>query len=74
MNAPKTIVMREYPADWKLGDEPYYPVNNPAASALLAKYQAEAAKITNLIVGGRLGSYRYYDIDQAMKAALEVAI
>lgn len=74
MNAPKTIVMREYPADWKLGDEPYYPVNNPAASALLAKYQAEAAKITNLIVGGRLGSYKYYDIDQAMKAALEVAI
>lgn len=74
MSAPKTIIMREYPADWKLGDEPYYPIANPESAALLARYQAEAAKIENLVIGGRLGAYKYYDIDQAMKAALEAPI
>ena len=70
----KTVVMREYPADWRPGDEPYYPIANPESAALLAKYQAEAAKIPNLVIGGRLGGYRYYDMDQAVDAALKVEI
>ena len=70
----KTIICREYSASWKLGDEPYYPINNPESTALLKRYQDEAAKIPNLIVGGRLGGYRYYDMDQAMVAALEVEV
>ena len=70
----RTIVMREYPSAWKLGDEPYYPINNPESAALLKRYQDEAAKIPNLIVDGRLGGYKYYDMDQAMAAALELQI
>ena len=66
--------MREYPSAWKLGDEPYYPISNPESAALLKRYQDEAAKIPNLIAGGRLGGYKYYDMDQAMAAALEVKI
>ena len=73
-DADKTIIMREYPKMWKQGDEPYYPINNPESAALLKRYQDEAAKIPNLIVGGRLGGYKYYDMDQAMAAALEVAL
>ena len=70
----KTIICREYSAFWKQGDEPYYPINNPESAALLKRYQDEAAKIPNLVVGGRLGGYRYYDMDQAMAAALEIPI
>lgn len=70
----ETILMREYSATWKLGDEPYYPVNNPESAALLEMYMAEAAEIKNLVVGGRLGEYKYFDIDKAMKAALEMEI
>lgn len=71
-DADKTIIMREYPSAWKQGDEPYYPIASPESAALLKRYQDEAAKIPNLIVGGRLGGYKYYDMDQAMAAALEV--
>lgn len=74
MTSSKTIIMREYPADWKLGDEPYYPINNPESAALHARYMDEAKSIPNLIVGGRLGGYKYYDIDQAIKAALEIKL
>ena len=70
----KTVIMREYSKTWEMGDEPYYPINNPESAALLKRYQDEAAKIPNLVVGGRLGGYKYYDMDQAMAVALEVNI
>lgn len=70
----ETILMREYSATWKLGDEPYYPVNNDESAALLEKYMAEAAEIKNLVVGGRLGQYKYFDMDKSIYAALEVRI
>ena len=69
-----TIITREYSAAWKPGDEPYYPIDNADSRALLAKYQAEASKYPNLIVGGRLGAYRYYDMDKSIAAALELKI
>ena len=68
----ETILMREYSATWKLGDEPYYPVNTPDSAALLKKYQDEAAKISNLVIGGRLGQYKYFDMDKSIQAALEL--
>jgi UDP-galactopyranose mutase len=73
MAHPETIVCREYPKTWQLGDEPYYPVDNPESRELLGKYRAEAAKIPNLTVGGRLGEYKYYDMDQSIARAIEVA-
>jgi UDP-galactopyranose mutase len=73
MSCGKTIIMREYPRAWKSGDEPYYPVNNPESQALLERYQAEAAKVKGLVIGGRLGEYRYYDMDQSIGKALETA-
>ena len=74
MSAPKTIVMREYSAAWKPGDEPYYPVDCEESRELLAKYREEAAKIPSLVVGGRLGGYKYFDMDQSIAAALAVKI
>ena len=74
MNSPKTIVMREYSATWRPGDEPYYPVDNADSRELLAKYQAEAAKVPNLTVGGRLGGYKYYDMDKSIESALNLAL
>ena len=70
----ETILMREFSATWKLGDEPYYPVNNDESAALLKKYQDEATKIPNLVIGGRLGQYKYFDMDKSIQAALEVKI
>ena len=68
----KTIITREYPADWKRGDEPYYPVNNDRNNGMYAKY-AELAKNTDdkVIFGGRLGQYKYYNMDQVIAAALD---
>lgn len=74
MNMPKTIIMREYSATWKLGDEPYYPIDNNESRALLARYGEEAKQYTNLVVGGRLGSYKYYDMDKSIEAALNISI
>ena len=74
MNSPKTVIMREYSATWKPGDEPYYPIDNSESRALLARYQSEAAAIPNLVVGGRLGGYKYYDIDKSVAAALNLAL
>ena len=71
MARAKTVIMREYPRTWRSGDEPYYPVNTPESQALLERYRAEAAKIPGLVVGGRLGEYRYYDMDQSVGNALE---
>ena len=74
MNSPKTIVMREYSAAWKPGDEPYYPIDNADSRELLAKYRGEAAAMPNLVIGGRLGGYKYYDMDKSIEAALKVEI
>ena len=73
MAAPKTIIVREYSQEWRPGDEPYYPIDNADSRALLERYRQEAVKIPNLIVGGRLGDYKYYDMDQSMAAALHCA-
>ncbi len=68
----KTVITREYPADWKRGDEPYYPVNNDKNNTLYEQYKELAAKkARNVIFGGRLGQYRYYNMDQVIAAALE---
>ena len=72
--AEKTVIMREYPKAWVRGEEPYYPIDNPESAALLAKYRAEAAKVPNLVVGGRLGAYRYFDMDQSVAAALAISL
>lgn len=74
MECGKTIICREYPKTWEPGDEPYYPVNDATSAELLAKYRSEAERHSNLTIGGRLGEYRYYDMDQAMAAALQVRI
>ncbi|MCQ2523008.1 MAG: UDP-galactopyranose mutase [Lachnospiraceae bacterium] len=67
-----TYITREYPSEWKEGSEPYYPVNNEANNALFSKYEELAAGETNVIFGGRLGQYKYYDMDKVIKAALEM--
>lgn len=65
-----TVISREYSAEWKLGDEPYYPVNDEKNSALYAKYKELAAGEENVIFGGRLGEYQYYDMDKVVEVAL----
>ena len=67
----KTIITREYPADWHRGDEPYYPINNKRNNELYAKYAELAKKQDKVIFGGRLGQYKYYNMDQVIKAALD---
>ena len=67
---PKTVISREYPSEWKQGDEPYYPINDDRNNALAEKYRRLAAKEENVIFGGRLGDYRYYDMDKVVEAAL----
>ena len=68
---PKTVISREYSSEWEPGDEPYYPVNDERNSALYASYKALADKEEKVIFGGRLGEYKYYDMDQVIAAALE---
>lgn len=68
---PTTVISREYSAEWKPGLEPYYPVNDAENSALYAQYQQLAAQQENVIFGGRLGQYRYYDMDKVIRAALD---
>ena len=67
---PKTVISREYSAEWKPGDEPYYPVNDELNGSLYQKYKALADEEQNVIFGGRLGEYKYYDMDQVIAAAL----
>lgn len=69
---PKTVITREYPAEWKQGDEPYYPVNNDKNAEIFKKYQELAQKEENIIFGGRLADYKYYDMHNVMERALEV--
>lgn len=70
---PKTVISREYSSEWKQGMEPYYPVNNEENNALYQKYRELADKESNVIFGGRLGQYKYYDMDKVIAAALECA-
>lgn len=67
---PKTVISREYSSEWKPGIEPYYPVNNEENNELFAKYRALADKEERVIFGGRLGNYKYYDMDKVIEAAL----
>ena len=68
---PTTIISREYSSEWKPGVEPYYPVNNEKNNALYEKYAAQAKEEGDVIFGGRLGQYKYYDMDKVLMAALE---
>lgn len=68
---PTTIISREYSSEWKPGVEPYYPVNNEKNNALYEKYAALAKEEGDVIFGGRLGQYKYYDMDKVLMAALE---
>ena len=69
---PKTVISREYSSEWKLGDEPYYPVNDEKNGALYAEYKKLAEKEEKVIFGGRLGEYKYYDMDAVIASALEL--
>ena len=66
----KTVISREYSAEWQPGIEPYYPINDEANNALYEKYKTLAATRPDVIFGGRLGQYKYYDMDQVIAAAL----
>jgi UDP-galactopyranose mutase len=70
---PKTVISREYSSEWKLGDEPYYPVNDEKNNELYKKYKEKAEQESKVIFGGRLGEYKYYDMDQVIGEALEKA-
>ena len=69
---PKTVISREYSSEWKPGDEPYYPVNDEKNSALYAQYKTLAEKESKVIFGGRLGEYKYYDMDAVIASALDL--
>lgn len=69
---PKTIISREYSSEWKAGDEPYYPVNDEKNGQLYAKYKELADKEANVIFGGRLGEYKYYDMDTTIASVLDM--
>lgn len=69
---PVTIISREYSSEWTKGDEPYYPVNDDKNGALYAKYEELAKQESKVIFGGRLGSYRYYDMDKVIGTALDM--
>lgn len=70
---PKTVISREYSSEWKPGDEPYYPVNDEKNSMLYAEYRKLADCEKNVIFGGRLGEYKYYDMDQVIATALDMS-
>ena len=70
---PKTVISREYSSEWKPGDEPYYPVNDEKNGALYEEYRKLSEKEPKVVFGGRLGSYKYYDMDQVIAAALEMS-
>ncbi len=70
---PGTVISREYSLEWKPGDEPYYPVNDEKNSALYQQYRKLARDSEKVVFGGRLGEYKYYDMDQVIAVALEKA-
>ena len=69
---PKTVISREFSSEWKPGDEPYYPVNDAKNSQLYSRYKLLADKEDNVIFGGRLGEYKYYDMDAVIGSALDL--
>ena len=69
-NLPHTVITREYPAEWKPGDEPYYPINDEINGAVFAKYAKLSEGMSHVTFGGRLGNYKYYDMDKTIEAAL----
>ena len=69
---PKTVISREYSSEWKVGDEPYYPVNDEKNGKLYAEYKKLAEAENKVIFGGRLGEYKYYDMDAVIASALEM--
>ena len=69
---PKTVISREFSSEWKPGDEPYYPVNDEKNGSLYQTYKALAEKEEKVVFGGRLGEYKYYDMDQVIASALEM--
>lgn len=69
----KTVISKEYSSEWKVGDEPYYPVNDEKNNQLYQEYQKLAEKETNVLFGGRLGEYKYYDMDKVIASALQMA-
>ncbi len=71
ITSPKTVISKEYSKTWQKGDEPYYPVNNDKNTSLYNKYKDEADKLNNVYFGGRLGQYKYYDMDKVILAALD---
>ena len=70
---PKTVISREYSSEWKQGDEPYYPVNDEKNGALYQRYKALAEREEKITFGGRLGEYKYYDMDAVIASALACA-
>ncbi|PNK68094.1 UDP-galactopyranose mutase [Hafnia paralvei] len=70
VETPHTIVTKEYPSEWSLGDEPYYPVNDDKNMALFKKYRNRTSAVPNIIFGGRLAEYKYYDMHQVIRSAL----
>jgi UDP-galactopyranose mutase len=68
---PKTVISKEYSSEWKSGDEPYYPINNDRNNELYLRYKELADKTEGVIFGGRLGQYKYYDMDKVIIAALD---
>ena len=69
---PKTVISREYSSEWQPGMEPYYPINDEKNNALYAQYRSLAQNERNVIFGGRLGEYRYYDMDAVLISALKL--
>ncbi len=70
---PKTVISKEYSSEWKPGDEPYYPVNDEKNSQLYEKYKVMAEKEEKVLFGGRLGEYKYYDMDAVIASALRIS-
>ena len=70
---PGTVITKEYPAEWEKGDEPYYPVNDEKNNRLYEAYRELAKRERNVLFGGRLGQYRYYDMDKTIAEALKMA-
>lgn len=71
-NPGKTVITREYPTEWKVGEEPYYPINNDRNHELYERYRAKADQEKRVIFAGRLGQYRYFDMDQVIGSVLEL--
>lgn len=72
-NQPKTVISREYPIKWERGMEPYYPINDEKNNALFNRYKSLAQQFPGVLFGGRLGQYKYYDMDKVIRAALDMA-